>query len=153
MIRIIRFQSKHSEATSKFILDILEGEFGIVGEERPDLYRIPEVYQKRKSNFWLAMDGGEVVGTVALVDYGKSRGYLKRMYVGKKFRGTLLAKRLLETVLAFARMNAIREIYAGTVPEMAAANKFYQKHGFKKIEELPPDFPEFGDTIFYSLTL
>ncbi|MCX6769133.1 MAG: GNAT family N-acetyltransferase, partial [Candidatus Micrarchaeota archaeon] len=81
------------------------------------------------------------------------RAYLKRMYVDKKFRGTGLAKELLETALAFARKNNYSEVYLGTVPEMAAANMFYQKHGFKKIKALPSDFPEFGDTLFYALAL
>ena len=153
MTRITEFKNENAEATAKFILGILEGEFGITGVARPDLYRIQEVYQKNKSNFWVAMDNGEVVGTAALVDYGKNRAYLKRMYVSKKLRGTGLAKELLETALAFARENEYVDVYVGTVPEMAAANKFYQKHGFRKIKALPPDFPEFGDTLFYSLVL
>src|SRR3989344_6351470 len=123
MVRIIQFSEKYSEATANFILGILEGEFGITGVKRPDLHRIPEVYQKGKSNFWLALDNNEIVGTAALVDYGKNQGYLKRMYVGKKFRGTGLAKKLLETALVFARKNGFREIFLGTVQDMAAANK------------------------------
>ncbi|MCX6770066.1 MAG: GNAT family N-acetyltransferase, partial [Candidatus Micrarchaeota archaeon] len=67
MVRITQFKNEHSKATAKFILSILEGEFGIVGVERPDLYRIQEVYQKNKSNFWVAMDNEEVIGTAALV--------------------------------------------------------------------------------------
>ena len=153
VVRITQFKKEHSEATVKFILGILEGEFGITGVERPDLYRIPEVYQKGKSNFWLAIENGEVVGTAALADYGEGRGYLKRMYVGKEFRGTGLAKNLLDTALAFARKNGFQEIFLGTVPEMAVANKFYQKNGFKRINELPTALPECGDAIFYCLTL
>jgi len=153
MARIIQFKREYSEATVKFILDILEGEFGITGEERPDLYKIPEIYQKKKSNFWLAMENNEIVGTAALADYGKNQGYLKRMYVGKEFRGTGLAKKLLDTVLAFAREKGFEEIYLGTVPEMAAANKFYQRNGFKRVSKIPAALPECGDAIFYVLKI
>jgi GNAT superfamily N-acetyltransferase len=149
MPRIVRFEGRYAGATAKFVLDILEGEFGITGVERPDLSKISDVYQKGKSDFWIALEGNDVVGTIALADYGNGRGYLKRMYIGRQFRGTGLASALLETLLEFAKKNGYKEIYAGTVEKMVAANKFYQKHGFGRITAVPEDLPECGDTLFY----
>ncbi|VVB99962.1 Acetyltransferase (GNAT) family protein [uncultured archaeon] len=153
MAEIIPYGEKYAKPVKAFILGILEDEFGIRGEKRPDLDDISCTYQRNKSNFWVAVDRGKVVGTIALMDYGSKRGYLKRMYVARELRGSGLAAELLNTLIEFARKNGMRGLYCGTVGKLAAANKFYQKHGFLKIEKLPGDMPEFGDDVFYLLGL
>jgi ribosomal protein S18 acetylase RimI-like enzyme len=75
------------------------------------------------------------------------------MYVDDKYRGKGLAKKLLDTALTYAKTAGLKEIFLGTVEEMIAANKFYQKNGFKKIKKLPEDFPSFDDTIYYKLDI
>ena len=40
------------------------------GADQPDLLQIPQFYQSGAGNFWVALDGEEVVGTVALLDIG-----------------------------------------------------------------------------------
>lgn len=153
MIEIIQYSDDYKLQTKEFILKILIGEFGLGNMERPDLDNISDVYQKDKSNFWIAVDGDSVVGSIAIKNYGKNRAYLKRMYVDGKHRGTGLAKELLDTALAYAKEAGFKEIFLGTVEDMVAANKFYSKSGFKKIDKLPDDLPDFGDTIFYKITL
>ncbi|MFA6530440.1 MAG: GNAT family N-acetyltransferase [Candidatus Micrarchaeia archaeon] len=153
MIEIIQYNDKYKESTKEFILKILIGEFGLGNIERPDLDNISNIYQKDKSNFWIAVDNYQVIGSIAVKNYGNNRAYLKRMYVDGKHRATGLAKKLLDTALAYAKEAGFREIFLGTVEDMVAANKFYSKSGFKKINKLPDDLPDFGDTIFYKLTL
>jgi ribosomal protein S18 acetylase RimI-like enzyme len=153
MARIIRYGNEYKSSTRKFILGILCGEFGWGDTKRPDLDDIRGFYQEGKGEFWIALAGGEVIGTIAIKDYGEGRAYLKRMYVEKGHRGTGLAKKLLDTALNYSRERGLREVFLGTVPEMAAANKFYSKNGFERISELPGDLPEFGDTVFYRIRL
>jgi N-acetylglutamate synthase-like GNAT family acetyltransferase len=152
-MRIIPYSDKYKKETIELILNILEGEFGSYDITRPDLYKISETYQKGKSNFWIAIEKEKVVGTIALSNYGNNRGYLKRMYVCKDFRGTGLANKLFSILINFAKGNAYQELFLGTVENMLAANKFYQKIGFKRITSLPKDIPSFGDTIFYKISL
>ena len=51
------------------ILTIQQSEFGIpiTLEAQPDLLDIPSFYQKDNGNFWIALDGQEVIGTIALI--------------------------------------------------------------------------------------
>jgi ribosomal protein S18 acetylase RimI-like enzyme len=149
MIRIVDYSDKYRENTLNFILGILNKEFGLGEVERPDLYNIPGTYQEDKGNFWVAVENKDVIGTIALKNYGKSRGYIKRMYVDKSYRGTGLSEKLLHKLIKYARNLGYKELYLGTIESMVAANKFYQKHGFKEIDKLPRDLPDFGDTIFY----
>lgn len=153
MARIVEFSPQFSSRVKSFVLGILEGEFGLKGTRRPDLDDIAGTYQKNKGNFWVALEGARVVGTIALLDCGERRGYLKRTYISSEYRGQGLAGELLDTFIRFAGKQGFSEIYCGTVEEMAAANKFYPKHGFKKINALPDDLPGFGDSVFYRLDL
>ncbi|MBI5390210.1 GNAT family N-acetyltransferase [Candidatus Woesearchaeota archaeon] len=149
MVDVIEYRDAFKHQTKVFILSILTEEFGLGDLERPDLDDIQNIYQTGGNNFWIAVDGSHVVGSVALLNYGMERGYLKRMYVEKGLRGSGLARELLETLLNYARTHHFKDVYLGTIDEMIAANKFYQKHGFEQIKNLPPDMPDFGDTVFY----
>ncbi|MBI2971649.1 MAG: GNAT family N-acetyltransferase [Candidatus Aenigmarchaeota archaeon] len=153
MAKIIEYNDLYKAQTKKFILRILIEEFGLDTFERPDLDAIRSVYQEGGSNFWIAVENNKVIGSVAIINYGNKRGYLKRMYVDKEYRGSGLAKRLLGTAVKYARASGIKVIFLGTIEGMGAANKFYKKNGFERIEKLPDDLPGFGDTIFYKLTL
>ena len=153
MTSIDTYTDDVKDATIKLILGILESEFNHVGIDRPDIHNIPEIYQRGKGNFWVATDNGQIIGTIALEDYGNGRGYLKRMYVSKNHRGSGLAQQLLETQLDFARIQHYQTIFLGTTEDMKAANKFYQKQGFARIPSLPEGLPHFGDTVFYKLEL
>ena len=154
MISIIPYQEKYNEPVVAFVRSILEVEFNSkVNKYRsPDLDIISEKYQKPGGNFWLAIHDDKIVGTVAFLNMGKNRGYLKRMYLAKGYRGTGLAQKLLAIFLDFARHDNFEIIYLGTVPEMERAIRFYEKHGFKPTS-LPEDLPRFGDTMFYKLEL
>lgn len=153
MIKILTYNDDFKAQTIKFVLGILENEFGRKNIKRPDLYKIKNTYQIDNGNFWIAMDNDKIVGTIALLDCGKQRGYIKRMYVDKVHRGTGFAKKLLDVLLNFARIKKFKVIYLATIEDMLAAQKFYMKHDFAKINSLPKDFPKFGDTIFYKLEL
>jgi len=152
-MKIIPYSEKYKKPTVKLILGILENEFHAFGKDRPDLLKISEIYQVNKGNFWIAVEKEKVVGTIGLRAYGNNRGYLKRMYVDKSFRGTGLASELLYTLVKFAKKNNYKEIFLTTFETMIAANKFYSKMGFKRIDSLPEDMPSFGDTVFYKIGL
>jgi ribosomal protein S18 acetylase RimI-like enzyme len=152
-MEIIPYSDKYKEEVVIFILSILEGEYNLYDIPRPDLYKIPEAYQKDKSNFWIALENDKIIGTIALCNYGNNRGYLKRMYVDRNFRGKGVSDKLLSTLIKFGKDNGYKEIFLGTIESMIAANKFYIKNGFQRIKTLPKDIPELGDSIFYKLIL
>ena len=67
-----------------------------------------------------------------------------------------VARRLLDTLLAHARRTGFTTVLLGTTERFEAAHRFYEKHGFERVEEtgLPPTFPRMAvDTRFYRLDL
>jgi N-acetylglutamate synthase-like GNAT family acetyltransferase len=150
------FQPSFESDVLRLIVSIQRDEFGIgiTAEQQPDLRDIPGFYQVRAGNFWVARAGGRVVGTISLLDIGNRQGALRKMFVHRDFRGPEhgTAKRLLDTLLAWAEAKDVREIFLGTTEKFLAAHRFYAKHGFLELERsaLPPAFPIMAvDTRFF----
>ncbi|WP_044199338.1 GNAT family N-acetyltransferase [Dyadobacter tibetensis] len=147
MIKLIPFESQYQESLVTMILDIQQKEFNvpITREEQPDLYQIDSFYRGGGGEFWLATQSGEVIGSIALIHIGNQQGVIRKMFVKKDFRGKEfgIAKRLLDELVARARQMGLTDIYLGTVHQLQAAIRFYEKNGFERIEKtsLPPKFP------------
>ena len=148
------------DGIADLIVGIQRGEFGIAitYDQQPDLKDIPGFYQQGAGDFWVARDGGRVVGTIALKDIGNAQVALRKMFVDAAYRGREhgVAQRLLDTAIAWARKKGVREIILGTTVKFLAAHRFYEKNGFAKVgvETLPQAFPRMAvDEIFYRLPL
>ena len=138
------------------ILPIQQIEFNVpvTLEDQPDLLDIEQYYHQTGGGFWGAKQGTELVGSIALISIGQQAGALRKMFVKKEFRGkeTGVAQQLLDTLLLFCREKAIVEIYLGTVVQLKAAQRFYERNGFVRVrkEDLPSYFPRMEtDNIFY----
>jgi N-acetylglutamate synthase-like GNAT family acetyltransferase len=147
------------EKVVDLVLGIQRNEFGvpITLADQPDLADVAGHYQQRRGGFWVAKDEARVVGTIGLLDGGGAVA-LRKMFVHEdhrgKDRGT--AALLLAALLAHARGQGVDFVHLGTRPEMRAAHRFYEKHGFARVEaaSLPPSFPRMTfDSIFYRLAL
>jgi N-acetylglutamate synthase-like GNAT family acetyltransferase len=138
MIRIVPYEEKYQVDIDKMLASI-EGEF-----ERP----IRNPTKKKKSTlpdkYWLALKSNEVVGTVGLIFIQPRNAILKSMMVRKDFRGSAqgLSHLLLQKAMDYCVEKEIEIIYLGTMTQFKAAQKFYQKNGFKEIleNELPENF-------------
>jgi N-acetylglutamate synthase-like GNAT family acetyltransferase len=160
VINILPFSPQHTEGVVSVILPIQQSEFGspITLDAQPDLRDISGFYQQGNGNFWVALDDRDVVGTVALLDIGNERAALRKMFVTATHRGPeqSVARRLLETLIAWCQARGVREVYLGTTAKFLAAHRFYEKNGFREIAqtELPASFPIMTvDTKFYSRAL
>jgi GNAT superfamily N-acetyltransferase len=160
VIEIVSFEPSHAAGVIEVILPIQQSEFAIPISlaDQPDLHDIPGFYRRGSGNFWVALDGEKVVGTVALVDIGNSQGALRKMFVKAQYRGRehAVATRLLATLLDWCRERVIRELFLGTTAQFLAAHRFYERNGFREIPrtDLPAAFPLMAvDTKFYSLTI
>ena len=146
-LEIIPFRREFKSDVLGLVVGIQRDEFGIeiTAEQQPDLHDIPAFYQVRGGNFWLAVVDGRVVGTISLLDIGNNQGALRKMFVHPEFRGSerRTAKRLLETLLDWARDRQVREIFLGTTSKFLAAHRFYAGNGFSEVPRsaLPSAFP------------
>ena len=160
MIEIVPFSLQYADGVVSVILPIQQAEFEIpiTLDAQPDLKNIPAFYQRDDGNFWVALDGGEVVGTVALLDIGNHQAALRKMFVAAAHRGPEhgVARQLLGTLVAWCRTKGVTAVYLGTTAKFLAAHRFYEKNGFREIarEALPGSFPIMAvDTKFYALAL
>ena len=160
MISIQRFSPEFSAGVVDVILPIQQSEFGIpiTLQAQPDLLDIPGFYQKAKGNFWVALDDGQVVGTIGLLDLGERCGALRKMFVKASHRGREggVARALLNELLAWAEAKNYAEVFLGTTDKFVAAHRFYEKSGFEEVarSSLPASFLFMEvDTKFYRLRL
>jgi GNAT superfamily N-acetyltransferase len=148
----------YSEQAIDLILTIQQKEFNIpiTIEDQPDLLQIESFYAEAGGNFWGAFVNGELVGSIALVKFDERAGAIRKMFVKKEFRGKELniAQELLEVLITFCHKNGIDDLYLGTITVLKAAQRFYERNHFVKIEKgnLPDKFPLMSaDDIFYHL--
>eukprot|EP00831_Metopus_contortus_P078664 TRINITY_DN7657_c0_g3_i2.p3 TRINITY_DN7657_c0_g3~~TRINITY_DN7657_c0_g3_i2.p3 ORF type:complete len:129 (+),score=32.89 TRINITY_DN7657_c0_g3_i2:128-514(+) len=111
-------------------------------------------YRQGIGNFWLAFEGDELVGTIALKDVGDGVCSLRKMFVKKAYRGRErgIARALMGTLLDWAREKGGQEIYLGTADVYHAAHRFYEKSGFSEVSraQVPESVPFMDvDTKFY----
>ena len=158
--QIVEFRADHQEAVEELVLPIQQNEFNvrITRDEQEDLVNVAAVFQKGKGNFWVAVADGLVVGSIGIVDIGNDQVALKKMFVRRDFRGKEggVAAALLSGAKHWCRERGVKQILLGTVAQMTAAHKFYEKNGFQEItaEKLPASFPIVHvDSKFYSCNL
>lgn len=150
----------HSQHAVGLILPIQQVEFGvpITIKDQPDLLDIDTYYTQPGGGFWGAFNGDELIGTIALINVGHATGVIRKMFVKKEFRGKGLgvAQHLLESLLEHSRTKQLTDLYLGSVDQMKAAHRFYERNGFERIkpEELPGIFPRMAlDNVFFHLSL
>jgi N-acetylglutamate synthase-like GNAT family acetyltransferase len=154
------YTPEYQDAIIDLILSIQRDEFKIpiTKEDQPDLSNIPNFYQTGKGNFWIALCGNQVVGTISLIDIGNRQGALRKMFVKADYRGSSynVSKMLLQKLIIWAREYNYSEIYLGTTEKFLAAHRFYEKNNFIQIakDTLPAPFPIMKvDTRFYQFKL
>jgi GNAT superfamily N-acetyltransferase len=160
MFPIQLLSNDHSQDAVDLILPIQRVEFGvpITLQDQPDLLDIDNYYTQPGGGFWGAFHKKELIGTIALINAGHATGVIRKMFVKKEFRGKEhgVAQQLLNTLLQYSQEKGLTDIYLGSVAQMKAAHRFYERNGFEPIppEALPAHFPRMSnDNVFYHLSL
>jgi putative acetyltransferase len=141
-------------------LNIQQNEFNVpvTISDQPDLLDIEDFYFRKDGNFWVAVENERVIGAIALIDMGNRQSALRKMFVHKDYRGKEkgIGQLLLNTLIGWCWQKDINEVYLGTVEQLHAAKRFYERNGFVKVEKdtLPATFPLMPvDTEFFKLTI
>ncbi len=128
------------------ISDIQKNEFSIAitAETNVGILKAEQEYYYMNSyNFWYAVDdNGKIIGSIGLKKIDAETGEVKKFFVVSEFRGKGIAQKLMSTLVNAAIKHGFKSLYLGTVDKLHAAQKFYEKHGFKRIEReaLPKNF-------------
>ena len=113
--------------------------------------RLPSPYTPPTGGLWVAWEGTDAVGCVALQSLSTDTGEVKRMYVRPEQRGRGIARALANLVIDEARARGYVTLRLGTLASMQPAQNLYTSLGFVPIE--PYRKIEFGTTLFYELDL
>jgi GNAT superfamily N-acetyltransferase len=113
--------------------------------------KLPEPYVPLLGGLWVAWQGDEAVGCVALQPLSQDSGEVKRMYVRPANRGQGIARVLCKLVIEEGRKRGYQRLRLGTLSSMLPAQNLYTSMGFVPIA--PYRKVEFGDTLFYELDL
>ena len=102
----------------------------------PNLGKFSEIYNTEGNKYWVAENEGKIVGGVGI---GKLEGAdriceLQKMYCLPEIRGTGISHELIKIALNYAK-KYYDKCYLETLKNMIAAQKFYEKHGFIRINE------------------
>lgn len=157
-MHIETYSGKYTDEIISLILGIQNGEAGIglSLSEQPDLLDISRFYQRDGGEFWLALDGGEVIGTIGLMRKEKDCAVLKKFFVKKEYRSQKIGLALYRELRAFAENAGVRHILLDTPSVARASHRFYERSGFRRIraEELPVpySYPD-RDSFLYLLNL
>lgn len=103
----------------------------------PDLGRFSEIYNKEGYKYWVIEENnGKIAGGAGI---GKLKDFediceLQKMYCLPEARGTGAPHELMEIALNYAK-KYYKKCYIETLSNMVAANKFYKKYGFEKLDK------------------
>ena len=113
--------------------------------------KLPSPYVAPGGGLWVAWDGEEAAGCVALQPIADDVAEVKRMYVRPAHRGKGIARSLAQRVISEARARGYARLRLGTLASMLPAQNLYLSLGFVPIDAYR-NF-EFGTTLFYELDL
>lgn len=139
MITIDRFEPEYTQDVIDIVLHFQnDGTRPLVSvDDQPDMLDIVGEYINKGGNFWIAKNGDTLIGTIGIMPYGADIAVLKKFFVYEEFQGEPhhLGRRLYNELLAFARENGFKTILLDTPHNTHRAHKFYEKAGFRRVEE------------------
>ena len=103
----------------------------------PDLGKFSEIYNKEGRKYWVAQnEEGIIIGGVGIGELLGAEGVceLQKMYFLPESRGSGISHKIMKVALEYAKKH-YKRCYLETLSNMIAANKFYQKYGFKRLEK------------------
>ena len=157
-MEIVSYQEKYKQQIIHLILHIQndEAKINLPIEEQPDLLDIPSNYEKNGGRFFVAVDGEDVVGTFAFMNYGNGNAVLKKFFVRADWRGKKVGLALYQTVIRYLKEHGYKQALLDTPSVAVDSHHFYEKAGFRKIDksEMPfaYSYPD-RDSYLYLLKL
>lgn len=157
MIRIHKLEKKDKaliDKTKSFIKGIIKDDFGY--EINPlwheDFLKLEKYYLNPRSCFYVLINSGEIIGTIAARPYDKKYEYFKnkynsvntlsiwRHYINKDLRSKGFGSKLLSKVLLFANKKDYQYLYLHTQKTIKGSLEYWLAKGFKATEDVGDEF-------------
>ena len=152
MIQIRRFLPEDEAEIVRLIGQIMDGEFQEDKAAFPmiDLEALKDSYNRLGEAFFVADDGGKVVGTVGIKREDDRVALLRRIFVAPPYRKRKIGLQLLNRAIAFCEEVGYQELIFKTTSRMANAIELIRKRGFQSRAKVPMGTLEL---LKYSLSL
>ena len=99
-----------------------------------ELAHLSKKYGRPEGRLYVAFDGKEPAGCIALRDMGEGRCEMKRLYVRPEYRKQGLGKLMSERIIREAREERYHSMFLDTLEWLEPAIGLYQNLGFVEIE-------------------
>lgn len=112
-----------------------------------ELENLPGKYAAPAGRLYLATDGDEIAGCIALRQIEEGICEMKRLFVREEFRGRQVGRLLIERVIADAEEIGYSGMRLDTFPpKMGKAVQLYEAYGFR---EIPPYYENPNEGILF----
>ena len=139
-MKIVPFHSSYSQAFFDLNIEWLETYFYVEPYDREVLSNPNHFIISPGGHIFSFIDGGRVLGTVALLKRGEGIFELTKMAVLPSQRGKKIGQKLMEYCLDFAKEHNFKELYLYSNTLLENAIYIYRKVGFKEVP-IPEDNP------------
>jgi len=131
-INIRRYDAKDKEAVLTLINQIMSAEFSedLAAYPTDDVANIETAYGKVGDAFFIAENGGHIVGTVAIKKEDPRVALLRRLFVDPNYRHRQIGLKLMERAIQFCQEVGYQELIFKTTSRMRGAIQLCQKRGF-----------------------
>lgn len=92
-------------------------------------------YNPEKDRFWIAEDGEQIVGAIAIVGHSEHTGQLRWFILHPEYRGIGLGKTLLRQSVQYCKEKGYRRVFLETTEDQKTAIAMYEKEGFRQVAE------------------
>jgi ribosomal protein S18 acetylase RimI-like enzyme len=106
-------------------------------EHTTTLAELTDILSNSNTMFLTIIDDGQVIGMATLymiTKLSKRSGFVEDVVVDSAYRGQGLGEKLIAALVDAARVAGLKTLHLTSRPERVAANKLYQKLGFKQKE-------------------
>jgi GNAT superfamily N-acetyltransferase len=150
MTTIRRFAQDDAVSVRALINEIMGREFSEDRAAYPteDIDQIERTYGGIGEAFFVAVNGQDVIGTVAVKKEDDRVALLRRLFVLSDYRNRQIGRKLVDRALKFCDEMGYREIVFRTTSRMTAAAKLCEKCGFVKRAQL-----QLGSVELYKFSL
>jgi N-acetylglutamate synthase-like GNAT family acetyltransferase len=135
---LIRLAADGDLPAIRAVLRAVREEYGVAPPHAAvddDLLDMRASYFDRGGLFEVIEDAaGRIVGCVGMYPLDERRVELRKMYILRCARGCGLGKRLLDDVLAAARVAAFAEVWLETHSTLKEAIALYERNGFRPVD-------------------
>lgn len=122
-----------------FYYDLYEKQYHFNGTvERYFLEGMIDLFRQADgSMLWVAEQGAEIVGSIAVIRRGEQEAQLRWFGVAPSLQGQGLGKKLIETAMDYCRAKEYEHLTLWTIDILKPARHLYGKYGFAMTETKP----------------